>query len=428
MIAPAVPEPLPQPDGAEVLDLVYEFTGRYVAYPSEHAHVAHVLWIGHTYFMECWDSTPRLAFLSPEPGSGKSRGLEVTAPLVPRPVHAVNATPAYLFRKVSDEAGLPTILYDEIDTVFGPKAKDNEDVRAMLNAGHRRGANAGRCVTRGTTIETEEFPAYCAVALAGLNDLPDTIQSRAIVLRMRRRAPSEHVQPWRERTCGPEAEQLADRLAAWADSVRPSFGTTWPEMPAGVEDRDADVWEAILAVANAAGGRWPDAARDAAVALVSAARESSPSLGVQLLHDIRSIFTGDTMFTVDLLDRLHRLEESPWSDLRGKPIDHARLARELKRYDVRPRSVRQAGKVAKGYHRSDFVDPWERYLPSDVVSRLEAVTAVTPDTNPRECDGVSPVTALRETAGGHRSPPDCPYCRRNWVFKSGPCPEHRRTQ
>ena len=114
---------------AELLHDVYNFLGRFVAYPSEAAHVAHTLWIAHTYFMDQWESTPRIAFLSPEPGSGKSRALEVTEPLVPRPVHAVNTTPAYLFRKVSDEAGLPVLLYDEIDTAFGPKAKDNEDVR-----------------------------------------------------------------------------------------------------------------------------------------------------------------------------------------------------------------------------------------------------------------------------------------------------------
>ena len=105
------------------LDDVEQFLRRFVAYPTDHARVAHTLWIGHAWFMDRWESTPRIAFLSPEPGSGKSRCLEVTEPLVPRPVHAVNTTPAYLFRKVSDEAGLPTILYDEIDTVFGPKAK-----------------------------------------------------------------------------------------------------------------------------------------------------------------------------------------------------------------------------------------------------------------------------------------------------------------
>jgi hypothetical protein len=113
---------------ADLLDDIKTFLSRFVVYPGPHELVAHVLWIVHTWFMDSWDSTPRIAFLSPEPASGKSRALEVSEPLVPRPVHAVNCSPAYLFRKVSDPNGRPTILYDEIDTVFGPKAKDNEDI------------------------------------------------------------------------------------------------------------------------------------------------------------------------------------------------------------------------------------------------------------------------------------------------------------
>jgi phage/plasmid primase-like uncharacterized protein len=90
-----------------ILDGVHAFVGRFVAYPSEHAHVAHTLWIAHTHLMDAWESTPRLAALSPEPSSGKTRVLEVTETLVPHPVEAINTTPAYLFRKVSDPAGLP---------------------------------------------------------------------------------------------------------------------------------------------------------------------------------------------------------------------------------------------------------------------------------------------------------------------------------
>ena len=112
---------------------------------------------------------------------------------------AINTPPAYLFRKVSDPDGAPTILYDEIDTLFGPKAKDNEEIRGMLNAGHRRGAMAGRCVVKGKVVETEELPAYCAVAMAGLGDLPDTLLSRSAIIRMRRRAPGETVEPFRRR-------------------------------------------------------------------------------------------------------------------------------------------------------------------------------------------------------------------------------------
>jgi Protein of unknown function (DUF3631) len=196
----------------------------------------------------------------------------------------VNTTSAYLFRKVSDPDGRPTVLYDEIDTVFGPKAKDNADIRGMLNAGHRKGAVAGRCVVRGKTVETEELPAYCAVALAGLDDLPDTVMSRSVVSRMRRRAPSEPVEPWRHRINGPEGEKLGRRLAAWADLVSEQAVDTWPDMPPGVEDRAADVWEALLAIADLAGGHWPEDARCSAVALVAASKGGGPSLGVMLLY------------------------------------------------------------------------------------------------------------------------------------------------
>ena len=172
--------------GQRMLVAVYQFIGRFVAYPSKHAQTAHALWIIHTHLMDRWDSTPRLAFLSPEPASGKSRALEVTELLVPNPVSAVNVSPAYLFRKVGCEEGV-TILFDEIDTVFGPKAKENEEIRGLLNAGHRRGAVAGRCVVHGKTVMTEEIPAYAPVALAGLGWLPDTIMSRSVIIRMRRR-------------------------------------------------------------------------------------------------------------------------------------------------------------------------------------------------------------------------------------------------
>ena len=163
-------------EGAALLDDVHAFLGRFVAYPSEHAHVAHTLWIAHAHLMDAWDSTPRIAFLSPEPGSGKTRALEVSELLVPRsgrgrerdaglPVPQGRAT----------QEGPPTILYDEIDTVFGPKAKDNEEIRGRpeRRASPRRGRWPLR--GRGKMVETEELPAYCAVALAGLGDLPDTL-------------------------------------------------------------------------------------------------------------------------------------------------------------------------------------------------------------------------------------------------------------
>lgn len=350
-------------DGAELVDAVHAFLGRFVAYPSEDARIAHSLWIAHTHAMHAWESTPRIAFLSPEPASGKSRAIEITETLVPRPVEAINATPAYIFRKVSDPDGLPTILFDEIDTLFGPKARDNEEIRGVLNAGHRRGAMAGRCVVRGKIIETEELPAYCAVALAGLGGLPDTILSRSVVVRMRRRAPTEHVEPYRRRVHAPEGNAIRDRLSAWAAQTGPRLAEARPEMPAGIEDRNADCWESLLAVADAAGGDWPERARVAAVTLVTLSMAASPSLGVRLLADLRQVFGDSEMLsTSSIIESLIKIDESPWGDLKGKPLDARRLANFLRPYGVQSKTVRIGDRTAKGYASEDLFDSWTRYL------------------------------------------------------------------
>ncbi len=115
----------------ELLDAVRAYLERFIHYPDEHGSAVHALWIAHTHLMDEWDSTPRLAFLSPEPGSGKTRALELTELLVPRPILSFNATPAYIFREVGSDEGPPTLLYDEIDTVFGSKAHGNEDLRGL---------------------------------------------------------------------------------------------------------------------------------------------------------------------------------------------------------------------------------------------------------------------------------------------------------
>ncbi|CAN5523454.1 DUF3631 domain-containing protein [soil metagenome] len=376
--------------GDQLLDDIRTFLARFVVYPSPHALVAHVLWIAHTWLMDSWESTPRLAFLSPEPGSGKSRALEVSEPLVPRPVHAVNTTSAYLFRKVSDPDGAPTILYDEIDTVFGPKAKDNEDIRGMLNAGHRKGATAGRCVVRGKVVETEELPSYCAVMLAGLDDLPDTIMSRSVVVRMRRRAPSEAVEPWRPRINGPDAAKLHDRLTDWSNDVRAVASDTWPDIPSGVEDRAADVWEALLAVADLAGGHWPATARATAVTLVTASMGRAPSIGVMLLRDLRTVFSSqasERLSTESILTELKGMEEAPWGVIRrGEPLDARGLAQRLKRYDICPELQRVDGTVSRGYTRAQLSDAWGRYLDDDVgPPAKDAVTSVTADTDSARC-------------------------------------------
>ena len=390
----AVALPVEQP-----LDDVLAYLRRFVSYPTEHAAVAHALWIVHTHAMDAWDSTPRIAFLSPEPGSGKSRALEASELLVPNPVNAVNVSVAYLFRKVGDEEGRPTILYDEVDTVFTAKG-ENEDIRGLLNAGHRKHSVVGRCVVHGKRIETEETPAYCAVALAGLGDMPDTILTRSVVVRMRRRSPTERIEPYRRRDVEGEAEALRTRIAAWTQGVMHQLIDARPEFPDGVADRDADVWEALLAVADAAGGDWPQRAREAAVSLVTASRRNTPSLGVRLLTDLRHVFGDrDRISTDSILKALHAMDEAPWLDLRGKPLDARGLAVRLKPYGIGSKQIRTSATVTvKGYERADMLDAWARYVSLSPKGCETSETSETPQSPVSDVSPVSHALEKRETA------------------------------
>jgi hypothetical protein len=112
---------------------------------------------------------------------------------------------------------------------------------------------------------------------------PDTVADRAVIIPMKKRKHTERVTPWRERIHANDANVIGDASSAWMKSAPLS----WPEaMP--VEDRAADVWEALVMVADAAGGHWPATARAAAVVLTS--EKPHASLGVQLLRDLLFVF------------------------------------------------------------------------------------------------------------------------------------------
>ena len=386
------------PEGARLLGDVETFIRRFTVLPDEHAYTATTLWVAHAHAVEAFDTTPRLAALSPEPGSGKTRLLEVLELLSPNPMLTFNVSVAVLYRSMTpDEDGFvvdrPTIMLDEADTVFGPRAsKDHEDLRGFVNAGYRSSGYAQRVAMTGKTFTIETFPCFAPVALAGLNDLPDTIMTRSIGIRMRRRAPGERVEPYRRRRQEPEGHALRDDLADWLNPHLPALADTWPDLPDVITDRDADCWEPLIAIADLAGGEWPTLARDAAVVMVKAAEENSTtSLNVRLLGSLRTVFNSKGnpahLPTEVIIKALHEMEEEPWSDLRGKALDARDLSRRLRQYGVKPKQDRDGPDRHRGYRRADLEDPWSRYLPSET-----PVTPVTPESPAPSETPVTPVT------------------------------------
>jgi hypothetical protein len=355
---------------AELLDSLVALVHRFVVLADAQAWVI-ALWVAHAHAIDAADSTPYLAITSAEKRSGKSRLLELLSPLVPRPIEAANISEAALFRSLAGETS-STLLFDEIDGTFGPKARDKEDLRSLINAGYRRGAKAYRCVGDGSKQKVEAFEVFGAKALAGIGELPDTLADRSIPIRLRRRSRSEPVARGRYRTITAAAEPVRELLACWAEGAVEQLRDSDPELPDELDDRAQDGAEPLLAIADLAGEDWPNRARAALVEIHTAKPEDADSWGVQLLANIRDAFNRDEatapkdrLATAELLERLRADPEAPWAGWDGDGLKARALARMLGRYEIKSKKIRVGDDTPRGYLREDFEDAWTRYTSPD---------------------------------------------------------------
>ncbi|MEU7168793.1 DUF3631 domain-containing protein [Streptomyces morookaense] len=390
-------------EGAVLLDELRAAIGRYVVLPSEEALTAVTLWVAASHIQPALQHAPRLAVVGPTKGCGKSRVLDVLHETVYQPMMTVNTSPAVVFRVIGKNP--PTLLVDEADTIFGPKAGEKEDLRGLLNAGHQRNRPAWRI--SGPEHKPTAFPTFAMAALAGIGDLPDTIMDRAVVIRMQKRKPGERITPFRSRYSVPELNALRDRLTAWLSPLRGTAARLVPRMP--VEDRAADTWEPLVIVADLAGGHWPARARAACLAMTrhEVVQDEQTTLKTRLLRDIRRIFeqegNKEALRTQDLLAALITDTESPWPEYGTKGMNAYHLANLMRDFDISPANYRfENGKQAKAYMRNRFLDVWARYCPEP---SQEAPVPVCParGTPPTTPAGSIPIGPPGGTAGPKRA-------------------------
>jgi hypothetical protein len=352
----------PPADGALILSQLHAALIRYVILPSTEAAIAVVLWIAASHAQTAWQHAPRLVIRAPEKRCGKSRLLDIVEGTCHNPLITVNASPAAVYRSIGSDTP-PTLLVDEADTIFGGKnAEANEDLRGLLNAGHQR--NRPTIRWDAGTRSLEKIPTFAMAALAGIGAMPDTIEDRAVVIRMRRRAPGETVAPFRHRRDRPALTELAAQLNGWLTAHLPELEKAEPAMP--LEDRAADTWEPLIAVADLAGGTWPELSRTAALVLTADGDQAANvSDRIRLLADCRTAFgEADALPSTTLAARLRADLESPWCEP-APGISPKRLAAMLADYDIRSAPIRfgePTGQV-RGYYRADFADAWARYCP-----------------------------------------------------------------
>jgi hypothetical protein len=367
------------------LETVEAYIRRFVVMSDEeHAMVS--LWTLLTYVYRSFYAIPYLNVSSPMEECGKTRLFEALSMVVHHGDMQVIPTAATIFRSI--EVKDPTLLLDEIDMTLGKKAEDNTELIAVLNAGYRSGAAVPRNVGNGSSMKVVNFPVFCPKALAGINEqrIPQQTLSRCIPIRLERKTPEQKVERFRESKEVRGTEAIRDGLSQWAVEVGTDLkDADEPVFPEELSDRQQDIWEPLLVIADLAGGTWPARARQAALVLHK--KDEMAGYRTRLLRACRDAFGDqDRSLSRTLITALASREDGEWAGWWGETISRAlrsesslydhdgvtdglwrklgsRLAHELAPFDgIGPKKIRVGEETGQGYTREMFEPHWARYL------------------------------------------------------------------
>ena len=364
------PEPWPDAvDGAAVLDSLKAKIEHYASLPEGGAEAV-ALWALYTWVFRAFAVSPYLMVTAPERESGKTRVTELVSWMVRRAKPASDASAAALYRIIERDG--PTILFDEAQHFL--KRRPEDPMRGILLAGFsRRLASVDRCV--GESSEVHVFSTFAPKAMNGrkLAGMDDMLTSRSVVIPMTR---ATRNLPELRADRDPVGEDLKCQCARWAADHEAALRDADPDV-GGRIGRIAQVWRPLFAIADAAGGDWPEQARKAADALSAMAGTfaDGDTLGTMLLADMREVFRAkgdpERIASAELDEALIALPERPWATLRpgDKPMTATKRGLMLKDYGIQPNNSRVNGSVVKGYERAAFEDAWSAYLPESPGSK-----------------------------------------------------------
>jgi hypothetical protein len=375
-------EPWPEAvNGAELLDELVKVMNRFVVFSNWVAELF-ALFTVHTYAFRLREVTSYIGIESPEKECGKSTLLTVLSHFVNRAAVSSNISSSAFFRAIEELQ--PTLLIDEADT----NLRGKDDLTGILNSGYtKRTAFVWRVCYDGASEEGQggatggssgggrvaRYSCWCPKVIAGIGRLHPTLASRCIVVRMHRKRGDEEC----ERMKNLDATDLKRKCVRFVMDHGEEVAKAEPQIPKGLANRAADIWEPLLVLADLASGHWPELAREAALGLTAKAQESSP-IGSLLLDIYLTFVTNDTerLFSRELVSGLMGFGQRPWVELlKGKQLTEIWLAQQLRPYGIRPKTMRIGEMVGKGYVKEDCMDTFRRYIPKSALEELKAEVA-----------------------------------------------------
>lgn len=344
-----------------ILDEIEKVIRRHSVFDREEKYVTNVLWTAGSYFLKddtirAFDAFPMLAFMSPEPASGKSQALKITQLLACNAISAGSHTTAALLAKIDAEPEkIITLCLDEIDTIFA-HGKDNSDLIRLFNLGYERGAVITRMKRFGEGFN--ETPAYCPKVFAGLSlaRIPGPTKTRTLIINMRPKTEKEPV----EKHVDKEAlAGIRDKLAALSDDetfIAKLKAANLPET--FLTNRNEQIWEPLLTIAKAVNDEWYRRALKAAQFFTTGKTEDlSHTILLGAYRVYRSGRYLDRIHSLTLLDELHELGIPKW-------VDHNHLSKCLSDYDpsISTRQMKIGSINKNGYDWRKMLPTFETYI------------------------------------------------------------------
>ena len=332
------------------------FIERYVALTEDEALIESY-YVAHTWAFHVANATPYL-YINGEPQSGKTRNMEILELLTrtARRTTSISAPAMYtLLRKLH----APTLLYDEIDTVWARSGSSNQLTRMILNAGYRPGG----LIYRQRGDEVEEYETFSPKVLAGVHNghLPATVLTRTIPINMKAKRADQHVERFVYHVAAnsPEREELLARIEKFVEDFDIDIAIQAPDLLPALTDRQNEMVEPLRQIAAVFGEEAEHELAEALQRIFSdqgtiKSSEAEIFGRIRRALDVMGKKVGDErrIFSEDLALAVGRA-------FFGKP---KQLSLWLAPFDIQPELVRIGSDVRRGYTDAQFADAFARYL------------------------------------------------------------------
>jgi hypothetical protein len=356
----------------KIIEAIETYVKKYTAFENEGIAFPIALWTVATHLCSKFDAFPYLVITSLTKRSGKTRLSELISFVCERPMNSAAMSASAMFRSIDpqdynvSQTNPPTIIFDEAE-MFSSEAATT--MRAVLNAGYRKGQTVARTVG----LRVVNFKVYCPKIFILIGDVYDTLRDRSIVITMKR---AEVEARFLYDAARDEGARIKDSIAAditnnsaTVQAIESAYATQRAKY---LSDRDEEIWAPLFAICKAVCPERERELQRIAVdlcALKSAEKRVAVSMNLfeaateqeeyakKALEDLHVVLNGDkAIFTDIAVSKMRELDLSPWRTFRGAGLDALKLADLLSAFGLRPCSVRIGKDVRKGYRRIDVND------------------------------------------------------------------------